>query len=205
MRKPVNQPYVITTGYGELDSYSKFGKHTGLDFAVPLNRTVYSPVDGTIVYAKKHATGGNMLMIKDRKGNYHRLMHNNSFIRTSGTVKQGEPVARAGTTGLSTGVHVHWDICRVMWPDSFLQFFNPNTYNDKQEITPMTKAQHDAGTQTYRTVLHKEPPTYNKAVDMGKRYKGMSIKNLGIVEDAMAGLRKTATWIKQHKIIKGAK
>lgn len=132
MVKPVKQPYRITTQFGVPDSYAKFGRHSGIDYAVPLNRTVYSPVDGTIRYAQKHPTGGNMLMIKDSKGNYHRLMHNNAFLEVNGTVKEGQPVARAGTTGLSTGVHVHHDICKVMWPTSFSQFLDPGVYNDKE-------------------------------------------------------------------------
>lgn len=130
MIKPVKLPYWISTKFGVPSQYAKFGRHSGIDYAVPLNRTVYSPVKGTIVYAQKHSTGGNMVMIKDGKGNVHRLMHNNSFIKKSGSVAQGEPVAKAGTTGLSTGVHVHHDICKVMWPTSFSQFFNPSTYTD---------------------------------------------------------------------------
>lgn len=131
MRVPVNKPYTITTKFGVPDKYAKFGRHSGIDYAVPLNRDVLSPVGGTIEYAKKHTTGGNMLMVKDARGNYHRLMHNNSFVKKSGAVKEGQLVAKAGTTGLSTGVHVHHDIATTPFPISFSQFLDPNKYNDK--------------------------------------------------------------------------
>jgi hypothetical protein len=67
-----------------------------------------------------------MVVIRDNQGFYHRLMHNNSFSRVNGRVNEGEQVALAGTTGLSTGVHSHWDINRQgVYPDSFAQFINP--------------------------------------------------------------------------------
>lgn len=141
MRVPVDKPYTITTKFGVPDKYAKFGRHSGTDYAVPLNRDVLSPVGGTIEYAKRHSTGGNMLMIKDAKGNYHRLMHNNSFVKKSGRVEEGQVVAKAGTTGLSTGVHVHHDIATTPFPISFSQFLDPNKYNDKQEVEMPTRNQ----------------------------------------------------------------
>lgn len=132
MGYPVNQPYVITTYFGVPDSNAYFGRHSGIDYAVPLNRTVYAPKSGKITYAQKHPTGGNMLIIFDGT-RYHRLMHNNSFIVTSGTVIEGQPVAKAGTTGLSTGVHVHWDCPINQVPKAFSDFIDPLEYIEEGE------------------------------------------------------------------------
>lgn len=137
MRTPVDKPYTITTQFGVPDSYAKFGYHSGIDYAVPKGRPVLSPVDGIVTYAKYHQTGGNMVMIQDSNGNHHRLMHNNRMLVSYGQkVKEGQQVAEAGTTGLSTGVHVHHDIATQQFPTSFSQFINPNTYRDKTTNPP---------------------------------------------------------------------
>lgn len=126
MRRPVNSPYTITTEFGVKDSYAKFGFHSGVDYAVPVGRSVYSPAAGTVVYARMHPTGGNMVVIHD--GQYfHRLMHNSQFkIGEGQQVSDGQEVALAGTTGLSTGPHVHWDInTRGVDAQAFSDFVSP--------------------------------------------------------------------------------
>jgi hypothetical protein len=125
MRRPVNSPYTITTEFGVPDSYAKFGYHSGVDYAVPLNRPIYAPTSGQLTNVVS-PTGGNMVVIKDNQGLTHRLMHNNSFSRSNGWVNEGEQVALAGTTGLSTGVHSHWDINKEgTYPTSFSSFISP--------------------------------------------------------------------------------
>jgi len=107
-RRPVDAPYTITTTFGEPDSYALFGYHSGVDYAVPPGRQVFAPASGQLTNVVS-PTGGNMVVIYDGQF-YHRLMHNQSFSRGNGPVSEGNEVARAGTTGLSTGPHVHWDI-----------------------------------------------------------------------------------------------
>lgn len=125
-RRPVNAPYTITTQFGVPDSYAKFGRHSGVDYAVPLNRPIYAPVSGQLTNIVS-PTGGNMVQIFDGKY-YHRLMHNNSFSRGNGQVNEGDEVAKAGTTGLSTGVHSHWDVATRADPTSFSDFIDPMEY-----------------------------------------------------------------------------
>jgi uncharacterized coiled-coil protein SlyX len=140
MRRPVNSPYTITTEFGVKDSYAKFGYHSGVDYGVPLNRPVYAPVSGTLTNVVS-PTGGNMVVIKDNQGFTHRLMHNNSFSRGNGWVNEGNQVALAGTTGLSTGVHVHWDINKEgTYPTSFAAFIPPADWlaGKYQTVTPPT-------------------------------------------------------------------
>lgn len=126
MRVPVNQPYTITTQFGVPDSNALFGRHSGIDYAVPLDRAVYAPASGKLNNISSK-TGGNMVVIFDGKY-YHRLMHNSSFSRIDGqNVNEGDEVARAGTTGLSTGVHCHWDVnTQGTYASSFSAFVDPN-------------------------------------------------------------------------------
>lgn len=133
MRRPVNAPYTITTEFGVKDPNAFFGYHSGVDYAVPLDRAVLAPAAGKIVYLANNATGGNMVIIHDGQF-YHRLMHNNSFasgLKVNDLVAEGQTVAYAGTTGLSTGVHSHWDIMDEIIsstkprPTSFAHFKDP--------------------------------------------------------------------------------
>ncbi len=125
MRRPVNSPYSITTTFAYPTSTSKFGKHTGVDYSQNLNQPIYAPISGTIVAAYYSQYNGNMVVLFDGQF-YHRLMHNNSIARGVGSwVNEGDVIAYAGTTGLSTGVHCHWDITRVLNPTDFSQFVSP--------------------------------------------------------------------------------
>lgn len=124
MRRPINAPYTITTEFGEPDSYAKFGRHSGVDYAVPTGRPVYAPASGQLTNVVS-PTGGNMVVIWDGQF-YHRLMHNSSFSRGNGSVQEGDEVAKVGTTGLSTGPHCHWDInSEGTYPTSFAAFKDP--------------------------------------------------------------------------------
>lgn len=123
-RRPINAPYQITTEFGVADGYAKFGRHSGTDYAVNLGRPVYAPASGSLQNVVS-PTGGNMVVIYDGQF-WHRLMHNSAFVRSNGSVQEGNEVAKAGTTGLSTGVHVHWDInSEGIYPTSFAAFKDP--------------------------------------------------------------------------------
>jgi hypothetical protein len=125
-RRPINLPYRITNTFGVPDSNAKFGRHAGIDYGIPTGREVYAPVSGKVVYARYHSTGGNMVVIFDGK-HYHRLMHNSAFrVSVGEQVSEGQLVALSGTTGLSTGPHVHWDInTQGIFPTSFSAFVDP--------------------------------------------------------------------------------
>ena len=126
MRRPVNEPFTITTEFGTPDSYAKFGYHSGVDYAVPTGTAVYAPVRGTVVFADFHPIRGNMVCIFDGQ-HYHRLMHNSQLLVSQGQqVAEGVQVSLSGSTGLSTGPHVHWDINNEgVEVNSFDRFIDP--------------------------------------------------------------------------------
>lgn len=157
MRRPINAPYQITTEFGVPDSYAKFGYHSGVDYAVPLNRPVYAPISGQLQNIVS-PTGGNMVVIFD--GAYwHRLMHNSSFSRLNGFVNEGDQIALAGTTGLSTGVHCHWDINgEGVYPTTFKSFIPPADWlAGKYQNNGGQIMNQEAGAELYRTALFREP------------------------------------------------
>lgn len=126
MRRPVNAPYKITTEFGVKDSNALYGYHSGVDYAVPQGTPVLSPVNGKVVWLGFHRARGNQVVIYDGKY-YHRLMHNSAFRIAQGQhVVEGQLVALSGSTGLSTGPHVHWDInTHGVLTTSFSDFVSP--------------------------------------------------------------------------------
>jgi hypothetical protein len=70
---------------------------------------VVAPFAGTIIYAGYNGAAGNEVRIRRDNGDVLRLLHNRAFIRTSGRVDEGTPVAYQGTTGQSTGKHTHYE------------------------------------------------------------------------------------------------
>lgn len=159
MRRPVNAPYTITTEFGEPDSYARFGRHSGVDYAVPSGRQVFAPISGQLTNIVS-PTGGNMVVISDGQF-YHRLMHNSSFSRGNGWVNEGDEVAKSGTTGLSTGPHVHWDVNREgSSPTSFNAFVSPADWLNGafKQVTPQggEMANRDQANNIYKAILFRD-------------------------------------------------
>jgi hypothetical protein len=157
-RIPIDNPYTITTAFGVPDSNAKFGRHSGIDYAgFASGRAVFAPATGNLtnIYSP---TGGNMVVIYDGKY-HHRLMHNSAFVRGNGQVSEGEQVARAGTTGLSTGVHVHWDInTEGTYPTSFNSFINPNQWlGQSPQGGGMLMVDKNLLTNYYQVLLGRQP------------------------------------------------
>ncbi|MEP6629255.1 MAG: peptidoglycan DD-metalloendopeptidase family protein [Lapillicoccus sp.] len=87
--------------------------HTGTDFGVPCGTPVVAAADGTVLSAGWGGGDGNRLVIDhgivsgvDLVTTYNHLT---SFVVTSGKVKRGQLVAISGTTGYSTGCHLHFE------------------------------------------------------------------------------------------------
>jgi hypothetical protein len=127
MRRPVDEPYAITTEFGVPDSAALYGRHSGVDYAKGTGSSVFAPVTGVVtdyVYGPYH---GNVVQILADDGKFHRLMHNSKLLVSPGQrVSEGQEVAKSGATGQGvTGPHVHWDIATEKYPSSFAAFYSP--------------------------------------------------------------------------------
>jgi murein DD-endopeptidase MepM/ murein hydrolase activator NlpD len=86
-------------------------KHTGTDFAAPLGTPIMASGSGTIVLAKWCGGGGNCIKIKHNSTYSTVYAHMKSFsagMRTGKKVRQGQIIGYVGSTGLSTGPHLHY-------------------------------------------------------------------------------------------------
>lgn len=124
-RRPLNQPYTISNEFGVPDSRAKFGRHAGVDYAIPVGREIYAPTNGTITDYTWGTYHGHVIQLFDGQY-YHRMMHLSKRIAQPGTkVTEGQLVGLSGATGQGiTGPHLHWDITRQKHPDSFT-FIDP--------------------------------------------------------------------------------
>jgi murein DD-endopeptidase MepM/ murein hydrolase activator NlpD len=99
---------IVSSEYGE-----RWGKmHKGLDIAADVGEPVYAIADGEVIYAGDGLRGyGNVVIIRHDRKTSSLYAHNSELkVKTGDQVKQGSVVSLLGSTGHSTGPHVHFEI-----------------------------------------------------------------------------------------------
>lgn len=87
--------------------------HGGIDFAAATGTTVLSSGRGTVSFAGRKSGYGNVVEISHGPGLVSRYAHLSAFLVKQGqTVDTGTPIARVGSTGRSTGPHLHFEVRR---------------------------------------------------------------------------------------------
>ncbi len=85
--------------------------HTGVDMAAPGGTAILAAYDGVVVQAAYNASMGNYVMIDHGSGLYTIYMHAQKLMVSTGEeVARGEQIATVGTTGRSTGNHLHFGV-----------------------------------------------------------------------------------------------
>lgn len=109
---PVNG--YITDGFGmRRNPFNGEGRevHEGLDIAVDFGTPVAATADGLVIYAAPHAGYGNLVIVYHSNGITSRYGHLSRIAVEAGQrVKRGDQVGNVGSTGRSTGPHVHYEI-----------------------------------------------------------------------------------------------
>lgn len=105
----------LSSGFGmrrhPVLGYSKM--HKGVDFAAPRGTPIYAAGDGTIQKIGPFSSYGNYVRIRHRAGLETAYAHMKGFksgLRVGSRIKQGEIIGYVGTTGRSTGPHLHYEI-----------------------------------------------------------------------------------------------
>jgi len=91
----------------------RYRAHLGVDFAAPRGRKVNATADGKIIHKGRKGGYGKTVMIRHKNGLKSLYAHLNSFnkkIRVGSYVKQGQFIGRVGSTGRSTGPHLHFGL-----------------------------------------------------------------------------------------------
>lgn len=116
---PFDGSYPITEGFGEaltdpllIPLYAKYGLagHDGVDFAMPKGTPVLAADDGTVVLAEENSDYGTTVVIRHSWGQSYYGHLSKMEVTVGQAVKRGEEIALSGSTGESTGPHLHFGI-----------------------------------------------------------------------------------------------
>ena len=105
----------ITSPFGWRGDPIRGGRdfHTGLDIAAPHGRTIVAAASGRVVYSGWMSGYGKTLVISHSGGMTTLYAHCSKLIASQGkNVKRGEKIALMGSTGRSTGCHLHFEVRR---------------------------------------------------------------------------------------------
>ncbi len=109
---PVNGP--VTTRFGEQRSYNGgpvSGHHSGTDLGAEIGAPVVATNSGKVVMSRQLRVHGNMVVIDHGGGVYSGYAHLSSFAVAEGQpVNAGDIIGYVGSSGLSTGAHLHWEM-----------------------------------------------------------------------------------------------
>jgi murein DD-endopeptidase MepM/ murein hydrolase activator NlpD len=119
--KVVSSPF----GYRK-DPFTKVPSfHSGLDIAAKEDEPVFAAAEGTVVSVGSDKSHGNNIVIEHSKGLRTWYMHlNKNLVQQGQTVKKGETIGLLGSTGRSTGPHLHYEVIKngvSIDPRPFLQ------------------------------------------------------------------------------------
>ncbi|MBE6053688.1 MAG: hypothetical protein E7212_07205 [Clostridium sartagoforme] len=104
---------VVTDSYGlRINPVTgEAGFHTGVDLGDPHGAPVYASKSGVVVYSGWISGYGNTIIIDHGGGVQTLYAHNSELLVSVGeSVYRGQTVAKVGSTGMSTGPHIHWEI-----------------------------------------------------------------------------------------------
>ena len=114
MKTPINGAR-LSSGFGmrrhPILGYSRM--HRGTDFAAPVGTPIMSAGEGTVVRAGPFSTYGNYVRIRHSDGYETAYAHLSRFargLRPGQRVRQGQIIGYVGTTGRSTGPHLHYEV-----------------------------------------------------------------------------------------------
>ena len=116
MKTPINGAR-LSSAFGmrkhPIDGYNKM--HRGTDFAAPMNTPIMASGDGVITRARWCGGGGNCVKIRHNSTYETIYAHMETFgrgIREGVRVKQGQIIGYVGSTGKSTGPHLHYEVVK---------------------------------------------------------------------------------------------
>lgn len=99
---------ILTSGFG----VRRRDNHKGLDIANSMGTPIRAAASGTVTYAQYNSGGyGNLVIISHGNGVQTYYGHcSKLYVKAGQTVSQGEVISAMGSTGISTGSHLHWEV-----------------------------------------------------------------------------------------------
>ncbi len=110
---PVRDTFRFTSGFGIRRDPKGAGRrmHAGVDFAAPKGTPIYATADGVVVAAERESGYGNVVRIRHELGFETVYAHQSRIrVQVGQKVSRGERIGDMGSTGRSTGVHLHYEV-----------------------------------------------------------------------------------------------
>ena len=108
--KPISSGYTITSRFG----WRSRDNHPGLDVAAPKGTAIKAAAGGTVIFAgsgSPYGGYGNIVVLQSNSSTAIRYAHcSKIYVRRGEVVEQGQVIAAVGSTGISTGNHLHFEI-----------------------------------------------------------------------------------------------
>lgn len=114
--RPIGVQYETTSPFGTRrnyngGAYATTSYHSGQDFGAPAGVPILAPAAGTVVLAEPLQVRGNAVLIDHGRGIFTGYWHMSEIKVTPGQqVNVGDVLGLVGTTGMSTGAHLHWEL-----------------------------------------------------------------------------------------------
>lgn len=116
-----------SSGYGyRIDPFTgKRAFHEGVDFAAETGTPIKAAASGVVIYSDRHPEYGNMVEIDHGDDLVSRYAHaSKRMVKLGEVVLQGQKIAEVGSTGRSTGPHLHFEIRHKNKPQNPAKFLN---------------------------------------------------------------------------------
>lgn len=128
----------LTSDYGYRFIFGETNFHRGVDLAASAGTAINAAADGVVTFAGVKGTYGNLVVLSHGNGFQTYYAHCSQLLVAAGDeVTQGQPVAAVGSTGRSTGPHLHFEVRYMNAPiDPFLYLPGENNAPFREELTP---------------------------------------------------------------------
>jgi hypothetical protein len=146
-RVPLTVPYRVTSEFGEKSSIRGMKEHNGIDLAAPAGNFIVAAADGMVVAKSQNELSGIYVIVDHLNGMTTTYCHLAfAYEKVGQKVKVGEPIGVIGSTGRSTGVHLHFMLKRGNTPVNPRTVINFGALN--KETKPATPTTAPSGAPT---------------------------------------------------------
>jgi murein DD-endopeptidase MepM/ murein hydrolase activator NlpD len=133
---PIKANHRLTSGFGwrvhPITGNKAF--HTGLDIGAAMRTPIHAAADGVVAFAGDGGSYGNMVILRHKNGLFTVYGHASKLLVKKGKyVKRGQKIALVGSTGASTGAHLHFEV------KSTEKHVNPGLALKKTERVPVKR------------------------------------------------------------------
>lgn len=114
---PLNSEYELVKKFGKVYNYNEetktgdYGTHTGIDYKADLGTDIFAVKSGEIIYSAYKGSYGRLVIIDHGDGMQTYYAHCSELLKKQGEkVEAGDVIAKVGSTGNSTGPHLHFEV-----------------------------------------------------------------------------------------------